>query len=177
MWPPMKGEVDLDAHHARCPSCQDLVFYSPALSHLASPGAFRSNRCLENSRPLSVGMGRSLPRRRARTSTRCSSLFLPRCRVGASTRRSFLRVWAAVCTPARLNCDASLASLGPRVSYRTGCAEEVGDSMGDFVGDSVGNARSSGKKPWLFKASPLCLMRRRTLLCSHAAQLYCQIQL
>ena len=35
---------------------------------------------------------------------------------------------------------ASLATLDPRVPYRTGFAEEVGDSMGDSVGDSVGDA-------------------------------------
>ena len=35
---------------------------------------------------------------------------------------------------------ASLATLDSRVPYRTGCAEEVGDSMGDSVGDFLGDA-------------------------------------
>ena len=51
-----------------------------------------------------------------------------------------------------------------------------GDSMSDFVGDPVGDAQKSGEKPWLPKAPPICQVRRRTLLCDYAAQLYRQIQ-
>ena len=41
----MKGEMDLDDHHALCQSYRDLVFYLPALSHLVRAGALCGNRC------------------------------------------------------------------------------------------------------------------------------------
>ena len=72
--------MDLDAHHAPCPSYWNLVFYSRALSHTQGPGAFRSNRCVGSSGPLSVQVGRTLPQCRVKNLDSLLFSLLPRCR-------------------------------------------------------------------------------------------------
>ena len=62
--PGKKGEMDLDAHHAPCPSYWNLVFYFRALSHTQSPDAFRNNRYVGSSGPLTVQVERTFRRRR-----------------------------------------------------------------------------------------------------------------
>ena len=54
----------------------------------------------------------------------------------APTRCSFLRYGPLDACPQDCTNGASLATLDPHVPYRTGCAEEVGDSIGDSVGDA-----------------------------------------
>ena len=75
-----KGEMDLDARNAPFPSYWNLVFYSRALSHTESPGAFHSNRCVESSGNLSVQVGRTLPQCRVMYLDSPLFSFLPRCR-------------------------------------------------------------------------------------------------
>ena len=60
----MKGEMDLDDHHASCPSYQDLV----SISGPSRSGQARSMQmsAKEGSGPFSVRAGRTLPRCRVK---------------------------------------------------------------------------------------------------------------